>query len=201
MSAAIDFYFDFSSPYGFLAAQKIEALAARHGREVDWHPVLLGVIFKETGAAPLTMVPLKGDYSRRDFERSARFHGIAGFRMPSKFPIASQAPARIVLWAKTRDPALAVRVLKAMYRAFFTEGLDISDPGVAASVAAREGLDAAEARAAVDDPAMKDALKREVEQAIARGVFGSPFIIVDGEPFWGLDRFDQVERWLATGGF
>ena len=201
MAAPIDFYFDFSSPYGFLAAQKIEALAEKYGRAVDWHPMLLGVVFKETGAAPLTMVPLKGDYSRRDFERSARFHGIAGFRMPSKFPIASQAPARIVLWAKTRDPALAVRVLKAMYKAFFTEGLDISDPGVAASVAAREGLDAAEARAAVDDPAIKDALRREVEQAIARGVFGSPFIIVDGEPFWGLDRFDQVERWLATGGF
>jgi 2-hydroxychromene-2-carboxylate isomerase len=76
MAAPIDFYFDFSSPYGYLAAQKIEALAAKHGREVDWHPVLLGVIFKETGSAPLTMVPLKGDYSRRDFERSARFHGI-----------------------------------------------------------------------------------------------------------------------------
>ena len=201
MGAPIDFYFDFSSPYGFLAAQKIEALAEKHGRAVDWHPMLLGVVFKETGAAPLTMVPLKGDYSRRDFERSARYHGIAGFRMPPKFPIASQAPARIVLWAKTRDPALAVRVLKALYRAFFTEGLDISDADVAASVAAREGHDAAEARAAVDDPAMKDALKREVEQAIARGVFGSPFIIVDGEPFWGLDRFDQIERWLVTGGF
>ena len=201
MGAPIDFYFDFSSPYGFLAAQKIEALAEKHGRAVDWHPMLLGVVFKETGAAPLTMVPLKGDYSRRDFERSARYHGIAGFRMPPKFPIASQAPARIVLWAKTRDPALAVRVLKALYRAFFTEGLDISDADVAASVAAREGLDAAEARAAVDDPAMKDALKREVEQAIARGVFGSPFVFVDGEPFWGLDRFDQIERWLVTGGF
>src|SRR5215208_2545373 len=136
MAAPIDFYFDFSSPHGFLAAQKIEALAEKHGRAVDWHPMLLGVVFKETGAAPLTMVPLKGDYSRRDFERSARFHGIAGFRMPPKFPIASQAPARIVLWAKTRDPALAVRVLKALYRAFFTEGLDISDADIAASVAA-----------------------------------------------------------------
>ncbi len=163
--------------------------------------MLLGAIFKETGAAPLTMVPLKGDYSRRDFERSARFHGIAGFRMPPKFPIASQAPARIVLWQKAHDPAQAARVAKALYRAFFTEGIDISIPELAASVAAREGVDATAARAAIDDPAIKDALKREVEQAIARGVFGSPFIVVDGEPFWGLDRFDQVERWLHTGGF
>ena len=201
MAAPIDFYFDFSSPYGYLAAQKIEGLAAKYGRGVDWHPVLLGVIFKETGAAPLTMVPLKGDYSRRDFERSARFHGITGFRMPPKFPIASQAPARIVLWLKALDPAQAAGVTKALYRAFFTEGIDISSPELAASVAAREGVDAIAARAAIDDPAIKDALKREVDQAIARGVFGSPFIVIDGEPFWGLDRFDQAERWLETGGF
>jgi len=201
MAAPIDFYFDFSSPYGYLASQKIEALAAKYGRSVEWHPVLLGVVFKETGASPLTMVPLKGEYSRRDFERSARFHGIAGFRMPPKFPIPSQAPARIALWLKARDPALAARVIKAFYRAFFTEGVDISDPDTAASIAAREGVNVAEARAAVDEPAMKDALRREVEQALGRGVFGSPFVFVDGEPFWGLDRFDQVERWLATGGF
>ena len=201
MSEPIDFYFDFSSPYGYLAAQKIDALAAKYGRTVDWRPLLLGVVFKETGMAPLTQVPLKGPYSQRDFARSARFHGISGFRMPSKFPIASQAPARIVLWQKARDPALAIRVAKALYRAYFVDDVDISNPDAAAAVAAKEGADAAGARAAVDDPAIKDALKREVDQAIARGAFGSPFIVVDGEPFWGLDRFDQIERWLSTGGF
>ena len=201
MAAPIDFYFDFSSPYGYLAAQKIDALAAKYGRTVDWHPMLLGVVFKQTGMAPLTGIPLKGEYSKRDFARSARYHGIAGFRMPSRFPIPSQAPARVVLWLKARDPALATRVAKALFRAYFVEDIDISAPDAAASVAAREGADAAAARAAIDDPAVKDALKQEVEQAIGRGVFGSPFIIIDGEPFWGLDRFEQIERWLATGGF
>ncbi|HET7098086.1 MAG TPA: 2-hydroxychromene-2-carboxylate isomerase [Casimicrobiaceae bacterium] len=200
MATAIDFYFDFSSPYGFLASQKIEALAQKYGRAVDWHPVLLGVIFKETAMAPLTEVPLKGDYSRRDFARSARFHGVE-FSMPAKFPIATIAAARIVLWLKSRDPALAARVAKALYRAYFLAEIDISDPEQAIAVAAKEGVDANEARAAIADPAVKDRLKREVEQAIARGVFGSPFVIVDGEPFWGLDRFDQIDRWLATGGF
>ena len=201
MAAPIEFHFDFSSPYGYLATQRIEALAARHGRTVDWRPMLLGAAFKLSGMAPLTAVPLKGDYSRRDFERSARFHGITEFRMPAKFPIPSQAPARIVLWAKARDPALATRLVKALYRAYFFEGLDISDADIAADVAARAGADRAAARAAVDDPAMKEALKREVDGAIARGVFGSPFIFVDGEPFWGLDRFDHIDRWLETGGF
>jgi len=201
MSAPIDFYFDFSSPYGYLASHKIDALAAKHGRTVDWRPMLLGVVFKQTGAAPLTMVPLKGDYSKRDFQRSARYHGIEEFRMPSPFPISTQAPARIMLWAKARDPALGVRVAKVLYRGYFFEGRDISNADTAADVAATAGVDREGARASVDDPAMKDALKREVDGAIARGVFGSPFIFVDGEPFWGLDRLDQIERWLASGGF
>ena len=201
MAAPIEFWFDFSSPYGYLASHRIEALAAKHGRAVDWHPMLLGAAFKQSGMAPLTQIPLKGDYSKRDFDRSARFHGVGDFRMPANFPIPSQAAARIALWTKARDPALAVKAIKALYRAYFFEGLDISNPDVAADVAARAGVDRAGARAAVDDPAIKDALKREVDTAIGRGVFGSPFVFVDDEPFWGLDRFDQIDRWLATGGF
>jgi 2-hydroxychromene-2-carboxylate isomerase len=201
MKPPVEFYFDFSSPYGFLASEKIEALAAKHDRGVDWHPILLGVVFKQTGASPLTQVPLKGEYSRRDMVRSARFHGISGFRMPSTFPIATQAPARIVLWARERDAALAAKTVHSLYRAFFVDDIDISNADNAAAAAARSGADPAAARAAVDDPAIKDALKRENEQAIGKGVFGSPFIIVDGEPFWGVDHLDQVDRWLATGGW
>ncbi|HVE49958.1 MAG TPA: 2-hydroxychromene-2-carboxylate isomerase [Casimicrobiaceae bacterium] len=197
----IDFYFDFSSPYGYLASQRIEALAKKHGRGVNWRPILLGVVFKETGAAPLTQVPIKGPYAKRDMERSARFHGIDDFRMPSHFPIPTQAAARIVIALRQRDPALAARVTHALYRAYFVDDIDISDPVNALRVAALAGADENEMRAAIDDPAIKEALKREVAHAIQAGVCGSPFMIVDGEPFWGLDRLDQVDRWLARGGF
>jgi 2-hydroxychromene-2-carboxylate isomerase len=200
MAAAIDFYFDFSSPYGYLAAQKIDALAARHGRTVDWHPMLLGVAFKQTGSQPLTEVPIKGEYAKRDFARTARFHGV-DFRMPSRFPIPSQAPGRIVTWARRDHPAAAVPIAKALYHAYFADDRDISAPDVAAEVAAAAGVARDAARAATEDPAIKDLFRKDVETAIARGVFGSPFVLVDGEPFWGMDRFDQVERWLATGGF
>jgi 2-hydroxychromene-2-carboxylate isomerase len=200
MNRDIDFYFDFSSPYGYLAACRIEALAAKFGRTVNWRPFLLGVVFKQTGMAPLTQIPIKGNYAKRDFERSARFYAIE-FRMPPMFPIASQAPARIVLWAKAQEPALAAKLALALYEAYFRDGLDISNPDVAAEIAGKAGVDRVAARACIDDPAIKDLLKREVEQAIQAGVFGSPFVVVDGESFWGHDRFDQLERWLATGGF
>jgi 2-hydroxychromene-2-carboxylate isomerase len=200
MSTPLQFHFDFSSPYGYLASQKIEALAARHGRAVDWRPMLLGAAFKVAGTQPLTSIPLKGDYTKRDLPRSARYHGVP-FRMPSKFPIATQAPARIVLWQKAIDPGASAPLVKALYRAYFVDDRDISSPDVAADVAAEAGFNRDGARAAIDDPAIKDELKRNVDAAIAAGVFGSPFIIVDGEPFWGIDRFDQIERWLAGGGF
>ena len=200
MSEPLRFHFDFSSPYGYLASERIESLAARHDRAVDWRPMLLGAAFKVAGTQPLTSVPLKGDYARRDMPRTARFHGIP-FAMPAKFPIATQAPARIVLWQRGIDPGACAPLVHALYRAYFIAGRDISEPDVAADVAAEAGANREGARAAIDDAEIKEALRRDVEAAIAAGVFGSPFVFVDGEPFWGLDRFDQVERWLASGGF
>src|SRR3546814_18627250 len=72
MPTPIDFYFDFSSPYGYLASEQIEALAARHGRTVAWRPILLGVVFQQTGGKPLLDIPLKGGYARHDLARAAR---------------------------------------------------------------------------------------------------------------------------------
>jgi 2-hydroxychromene-2-carboxylate isomerase len=200
MGEPLHFHFDFSSPYGYLASERIEALAARHGRLVDWRPMLLGAVFKLTGTQPLTVIPLKGDYTRRDVPRTARFHGI-DFRMPAKFPIATQAAARIVVAQRALDAQRCAGVVHALYRAYFVDGRDISDPDIAADAAAAAGFDRAAARAAIDDAGIKDALKTDVDAAIAAGVFGSPLVIVDGEPFWGLDRFDQIDRWLASGGF
>ena len=200
MTKPIEFYFDFSSPYGYFASERIDALAARYNRAVNWHPVLLGVVFKQTGMAPLTQVPLKGDYSTRDFARTARLMKIP-FVMPPVFPISSQAPARVMLWIAGRNAEAAKAYAKVAYRAYFVEGSDISRPDTAAALAAGLGHDRDAAAAAIEDPQCKAALKSEVEQAIAHGVFGSPFIIVDGEPFWGADRLAMVEEWLGTGGW
>lgn len=200
MTNAIDFYFDFSSPYGYLATTRIDALGAKFQRHVHWHPILLGAIFKVSGGAPLTTIPLKGEYSIRDMARSARLYDVP-FQLPSKFPIPTQHAARLTLWAQQQDDALGKRIAGALYRGYFADDRDISNPDVCADIAGESGFDRAAAVAGMNDAAVKDALKSEVEQAIERKVFGSPFVIVDGEPFWGADRLDQIERWLITGGW
>ena len=86
----VDFYFDFSSPYGYFAAHRIDAIAKRWGRAVEWEPILLGLVFEVSGGRPLPSIPMKGDYARVDVRRTARFHGIA-WQQPSKFP-ASTGP-------------------------------------------------------------------------------------------------------------
>lgn len=200
MSAPVEFHFDFSSPYGYLASTKIDALALRYGRQVTWKPILLGATFKVTGLPALPTIPLKGDYSMRDFERSARFHGVP-YRQPPVFPIATLAPLRAFYWADAGDPVGAKALAAALLEAYFVQGIDISTAAATIAVAGRLGYAPGEVEAALANPAVKEKVKVAVDEAIGRGVFGSPFVFVDGEPFWGLDRFDQVERWLATGGF
>lgn len=200
MANPIDFYFDFSSPYGYFAGTKIDDLAAKHGRSVTWRPILLGAVFKITGGQPLPTIPLKGSYTAHDLQRSARLLKVS-FKLPTKFPIGSTAPARAFYWLNDRDPAAARKLAQALLHAYFAEDRDISNPEVTGNVAARLGVDKGELALALNEPAVKERLRTEVEAAIERGVFGSPYFVIDGEPFWGSDRLVQVDKWLETGGW
>lgn len=200
MASPIEFYFDFSSPYSYLASEVIEPLAVRYGREVEYKPMLLGIAFKVSGMRPLPDIPLKGEYSKRDFERSARFAAVP-FVMPEPFPISTVSAARALIWLSDTDRARAPAFVHAAFHAYFREGRNISDTSVLADVLRRAGADPNQALAAIQQPDIKERLKAAVDAALARGVFGAPFLFVDGEPFWGHDRLPQVERWLATGPF
>lgn len=197
MTAPITFYYEFASPYAYLASERIEAIAGKHGRTIVWKPFLLGIVFKRTGAGPLTQIPLKGRYAARDLPRSARRWGVP-FTMPPRFPFLSVNAARLVYWAgEDRAPDLT----HAFFRASFRDGLNLHETGVTLDVAADAGLDRAAAEAAIKDPAVKARLSEETEAAIEAGVCGSPFFLVDGEPFWGSDRLDEIDLWLASGGW
>ena len=188
MKPSIEFYFDFSSPYGYLASHKIEALAAKYARGVTWRPILLGVAFKATGSGPLPSIPLKGDYAKRDFLRSARFHGVP-FRMPEPFPVSTVGACRA--FYSLNDPKEQVLLAKALFRAYFVDNVNIGEASQVLNISNSLGL-----RPEIESQTVKDKTRAEVEAALAKGVFGSPYIVIDGEPFWGVDRFDQIERWL-----
>ena len=200
MSDPIEFYFDFSSPYGYLAAERIDDIAARHGRDVSWRPYLMGVAMKVTGSSPIVDRPMLGEYSRRDMERSARRLKVP-FGFPEPFPIATIAACRAVYWRDRAGTEEARSLARALYRAYFADGRNISEADVVADVAAESGADRDALLEGIQDSAVKDRLKEVTNDAIARGIFGSPFFVVDGEPFWGHDRMDEVERWLETGGW
>ncbi len=199
-AAAIDFYFEFSSPYGYIASEVAEELERRIGRRLRWRPILLGPIFKITGQAPLTNVPLKGDYARRDFARTARMLQV-DYRHPESFPIGTVAACRAFYSLDSHDPEAARRLAKSLYRAYFVENRNIGDAATMLQVAREAGFDASSLAAAIEDPGLKQRVKSEVDAAIAAGVFGSPFFIVDGEPFWGVDRIPMLEDWVRKGGW
>jgi 2-hydroxychromene-2-carboxylate isomerase len=200
MAGPIDFYFDFSSPYGFFASLRIDDLAGHYGRTVKWRPMLLGAAFKQSGMKPLLDIPLKSDYVRHDFVRFGRLLGVK-FRLPDPFPFAAVASSRAFYWLDAQDPALARRFAKAVYRQAYIAGVDTTGVDFVCDLAAGMGVDRAKLKDALASPELKETLRREVDAAVARGVFGSPYIVVDGEPFWGADRLAQIEEWLVTGGW
>jgi 2-hydroxychromene-2-carboxylate isomerase len=194
----IEFYFDFISPFGYLAASKIDELAARYGRETRWQAMMLGItVMKVMGLKPLLDTPLKGDYVRHDVPRLARHFGVP-LKMIDDVP-SPLAAARAFYWLDDRDPALAKKLAQRLYPRLFARGEDISSPDSVAEEAQALGVSRAETLAALQDDKVKQRLHQAVESSIAKGVFGSPFFIVDGEPIWGCDRLWMVEKMLQEG--
>lgn len=200
MADPIDFYFDFSSPYGYLASERIDALMDKHGRQATWRPILLGAVFKKLGTTPLISQPVKGPYSARDLERTAKLLGIA-YRLPDPMPVNSVAACRAYYWLYDQDPAQAKALAHALYRGYFVDNKNLGDAEIVLDSAAALGTDRDALGNALQDQAVKDRLRVEVDAALERGIFGSPTVFVGNEMFWGVDRFDQIGRWLETGGW
>jgi 2-hydroxychromene-2-carboxylate isomerase len=197
VKSPIEFYFDFSSPYGYLAAHRIDEVGVEFGREILWRPILLGAVFKATGQSPLVSQPLRGPYHVHDLQRTARRLKLP-FRLPDGFPMATIAAARAFYALEGRSPADARRLALALFDAAFQQGINITKAETVITIARDLGLDVADG---IGDPAVKERLKAETDGAIARNIFGSPFFVVDGEMFWGNDRIPDLKDWLKSGGW
>lgn len=189
----IEFWFDFGSPYAWLAAHQIEDVARRTGSTVRWRAFLLGVVFRETGMAPLNEQRFRGPYAARDVARVARRLGLgfAAAAVPAGVSLACGRAFHAIELAGADAPRFA----RAAMTAGFAEGSDLGSTEAARAFAASLGLDASASEA----PEPRAALRAATEEAIRRGIFGAPFVIADGEPFWGQDRLPMLEVWLTEG--
>ena len=198
----IDFYFDFISGYGYFASLRIEALAARHGRSVDWHCMLLGVaVMKVMGLKPLLETPLKGDYVLRDAARYTRRHGLEMARQVSDPMMDPRPAARAFCWVKRHRAGQEGAFAKAVFDRYWRLGRDLSATDELLALAGPLGLDEAALQRGIEGEESRTDLRDSVAAALARGVFGSPFVIADGEPFWGSDRLEMLDDWLSRGGW
>jgi 2-hydroxychromene-2-carboxylate isomerase len=197
----IEFWFDFSSPYAYFAALEIGDIARKHERDVLWRPILLGPVFQVTGMQSLSLTPMRGDYARHDWARTARRLNVP-FRVPAVHPIISTTAGRAYLWIEERDPEHAVTFGLSVFRALYADNLDVRDRKNVLALAEQCGVaDVGGLEMALPSDNLKERFRSQTCAAIARGVFGSPFFFVGSEPFWGHDRLALMDDWLASGGW
>ena len=196
----LTFWFEFASTYSYLAAARIEPLAAGAGVEVAWRPFLLGPIFQAQGwtTSPFNLFPAKGANMWRDMERQTQKYGLPPLARPAEFPQNGLLAARLATMGMAAGwgPAFT----RAVYVRQFAEGCDISDENTLRGVLDDIGQDAdALMRQAKTDQAIKDLLRGATAEAIALGVYGAPsFTTGDGELFWGNDRLEDALDWARS---
>lgn len=191
MARRLDFWFDYTCPYAYLASTRVEALARRTGDELRWRPMLLGGVFR-ANATPqklfATLSPQKARHNADDLQRWAALYDVP-LAMPAGHPLRSVEALRATLAAGC-DP----RVIHGFYRAYWVEGREISRPETMRAVLTAAGHDADAVLAAVSGDALRDALRVETDRAIALGIFGAPaYVIDDAVMYWGGDRAHFVE--------
>ena len=198
MSSELEFFFDYGSPFSFIAQSQLAGLAERTGARLIYRPMLLGGVFKATGNRSPALEPVesKRAHGSLDMARWVDFYGI-DFRFNPHFPINTlflmrQAHAAI-------EQGVFESFHAAVWPAFWVESLDLGDPDILADVLNRSGLDGAGLAERALAPEVKAAVRATTEEAVSRGAFGAPTFFVGDQMFFGNDRLPFVERALKTG--
>ncbi|MCB9961463.1 MAG: 2-hydroxychromene-2-carboxylate isomerase [Hyphomonas sp.] len=199
MAKALEFYFDYISPYSHIANAAVKQMKERTGANVEIHPMFLGAIMQGTGNRPPGTVPAKGAYMMKDLNRCAARYGLS-VRMNPHFPMVNTRGLLRATIGLASDPAEQQRFIDACFRHMW-ETPEPLNPGEDASVGAMcevEGFDFAEIQRLAEDEANKAAMKANTDTAISRGAFGSPTFFVGDEMFFGHDRLDYAEEALMA---
>lgn len=191
MASPIQFFIDFASPYSYFALDPMARLAAEHGRPIELRPFLLWAVLKHHGVANPIENPARRTYFMHDVVRSAAFHGVP-FKMPEPLQISAHLATRLFYALAedgTHDP---LEIARQIYRAFFVSAAPITDAAVLAKLPCVAGRSADQVRDVMNGQIGRDRLAQAIDGAIAAGVIGAPFVVVDGEGFFGADRLPQI---------
>ena len=193
MARTLEFYYDYGSPYSYLADTQVEAIAKRTGAALMRKPMLLGGVFKSTGNASPMTIELKSKWSATDLPMWARHYGVPFQRNPF-FPVNTLALMRGATAAQI--DGVFENYHPAMFKAMWVDGRNLNDIKEVIAVLTAAGLDAQKIGNRIQDQDVKDRLKATTDEAVARGVFGAPTSFVDDMMFFGNDRLPFVEMAL-----
>ena len=197
MARTVEFLFDVGSPYSYLAARELPAIASRTGASIEWVPILLGGVFKATGNHSPAQIPAKGRWTAIDLARSAGRIGVP-YRSNPHFPINTLVMMRAATGLLMRRPQEFQRYLDAVFDAMWIAPRNLNEPAELGAMLSRAGFDPADMLALANDAEVKERLRLTTERAVERGVFGAPSFFVDDDLYWGHDRLPQVEQALAV---
>lgn len=199
MTNVIEFYFEFNSPFAYIAANAIEDVAAKHGATVSWRPVSLGHVWKAIEAVNVGPAghPVKLKYQARDSARFAELYGLPLTR-PAVHPIDAKLARLAFYRLSVKDEELGKRFVKAAFDKFWGRGEDITTADQLSSVMSEIGESDAELAAALEDQNAKKAVIENTQAAVDSGAFGMPWFKVGDEVFWGADRIPHIDLYLAS---
>jgi len=199
MSKTIELIFDFVSPNAYLIWQPLNDLAEKHGATIEITPVFLSGMHKLTGNAPPFVrdaeVKGKNDYAMLEMNRFIARHALTKFRMNPKFPFNTITLQRMLI---ALEPEKRAGFIATLLPAIWEQGLDVTDSETLGKILQDGGFDVQELVTKTQDPAIKQALIDNTENAVERGAFGIPTIYVDGEMYFGKERLDQIEEQLSS---
>ncbi|MGB7305596.1 MAG: 2-hydroxychromene-2-carboxylate isomerase [Burkholderiaceae bacterium] len=194
MTKSVEFFFDVGSPASYLAWTQLPAICERHGASLQYRPMLLGAVFKATGNQTPSNIVAKGKWMQQDMARFAKRYGVPFKRNPY-FPVNTLQLMRGAIWALQNGRLETY--LPAVFQAMWVDGADLNQPDEIKRVLDATGVESGSVLAAVADPAIKNALIEQTNQAIERGIFGAPTMFVNDEMHFGQDRLDWVEAALS----
>lgn len=195
--AHIDYYFSTLSPFAYLAGNRMEEIAAKHGATITYKPLDLGTLFSRTGGQlPKDRHISRQEYRAQDLPRSARKLGMPLNLQPAHWPTNSAPSSYSIIAAQSAGGGDLGGLCQSFLRAVWVEDKNIAEDDVVRDCLSASGFDPSLADSGLLSGAL--AYEANLDEAVKNGVFGAPFYIVDGkERFWGQDRLDDLDAYLS----